>query len=592
MRYNKLLYYYQQELAFIRQISHKYALEHAKLADCLRENLANKDPHVERLIEAVSLSNARIRYKLAEEFPQTCNHLLQVLDPAFLETIPAMAIVQFHADIKSAIQPTWLPENTYLRNNKPAEYSCTFKTCYPIQLLPLVVQKAQLTSNKLNPLNLDHYKAQLELVLIAENEQVPLNKLALDSLRFFIHAKSPYCYALYDLLFQNLIAIGVALDDSLPVLIDKSHLRAVGFNKEQSMLPLHKGGFFGYQLLSDFFVLPEKFLFFDIVAIAKFLDKERILNSTRLKIYCYFNKANSLLEKNINAHCFMLNCAPVINLFKRYSEPVVLDHTKTAYLLSVSKEALLTAPEIHSVERVFAMDAAGQQTEYYPFYQQKNATKDHYYCLTPQVKYSPSLSIAHFLSFTDLVADKIIYAETYCSNGDLPARLAFASDQMKLAIVDCQWVKKVTVLTTMTACRRRPIAKNGLWRLIARLTFNHLSMVDEAADIEPLQNLLKLYAVDNAAKGSHMIEGLLALHSKPVYRRQTGVAQVDSLLLNGVEITLTVDETKFSETSLYLWGCVLARFFSLQATLNSFICLIIKNKQGEVFYSDKNAPYY
>ena len=49
----------------------------------------------------------------------------------------------------------------------------------------------------------------------------------------------------------------------------------------------------------------------------------------------------------------------------------------------------------------------------------------------------------------------------------------------------------------------------------------------------------------------------------------------------GVEVTVELDEQKYTGTGPFLFACVLERFLALYASLNSFTQLIARTRQGE-----------
>jgi len=79
---DELLPYYNRELAFVRRLGVEFAAEHPKVAGRLGLPAdPAQDPHVERLIEAFALLNARTRLKLEDDFPEITDALLDVLYP-------------------------------------------------------------------------------------------------------------------------------------------------------------------------------------------------------------------------------------------------------------------------------------------------------------------------------------------------------------------------------------------------------------------------------------------------------------------------------------------------------------------------------
>ena len=81
---DELLHYYEQELAYFRQVAPEFARRHPTIAGRLRMSEEEiDDPHVERLIQAVAFLNARTRRKIDDDFPEISQALLQVLYPHY-----------------------------------------------------------------------------------------------------------------------------------------------------------------------------------------------------------------------------------------------------------------------------------------------------------------------------------------------------------------------------------------------------------------------------------------------------------------------------------------------------------------------------
>ena len=92
---DELLAYYQEELAYFRQVAPEFARRHPGLARRLRMSEAEvDDPHVERLIQAVAFLNARTRRKIDDDFSEISKAILQTLYPQYLAPFPSATIRQ------------------------------------------------------------------------------------------------------------------------------------------------------------------------------------------------------------------------------------------------------------------------------------------------------------------------------------------------------------------------------------------------------------------------------------------------------------------------------------------------------------------
>jgi type VI secretion system protein ImpG len=80
-----------------------------------------------------------------------------------------------------------------------------------------------------------------------------------------------------------------------------------------------------------------------------------------------------------------------------------------------------------------------------------------------------------------------------------------------------------------------------------------------------------------------MIEGLTGVTSRRVVGRAGGAASGG--FCRGIEVTLQLDEEKFTGGGLYLFASILDRYLGLYATINSFTrTQVATNKRDGVLY--------
>ena len=90
-----LLFYYERELTFIRQMGAEFAEKYPKIASRLvLEDTQCEDPHVERLLEAFAFLAGRVHLKIDDQFPEITEALLSIIYPHFIRPIPSMTIVE------------------------------------------------------------------------------------------------------------------------------------------------------------------------------------------------------------------------------------------------------------------------------------------------------------------------------------------------------------------------------------------------------------------------------------------------------------------------------------------------------------------
>src|SRR5450755_257815 len=105
-----------------------------------------EDPHVERMIEAFALLAGRVHHKLDDEFPEITEALLDALYPHYLRPVPSQAIAQFQFESSQSVAAcVRVPQGTPLHSKSENGQSCSFRTCYPVDLLPLRVNTASVS---------------------------------------------------------------------------------------------------------------------------------------------------------------------------------------------------------------------------------------------------------------------------------------------------------------------------------------------------------------------------------------------------------------------------------------------------------------
>jgi type VI secretion system protein ImpG len=304
-----------------------------------------------------------------------------------------------------------------------------------------------------------------------------------------------------------------------------------------------------------------------------------------MEIFFYLDQINPVLEKNVNAQFFALGCTPVVNLFSQAAEPFALTHTQSEYHLVPDAQRSPQATEIYALQRVIATTDTGKVVEYQPFYSSQADEGARYYYANRKPAWQDEQRQAQgteiFLSFTDqhfkpaIAENWVISAETLCSNRDLPAQLPFGGNEphLRLLTLKIDALDKIKCLIPITAARRSASGQNARSRYVAHLSLNHLSLLDDKEGIATLLKLLKLYDFSQAEEHQNVLEGLLSLRSKAITLRNPQACR-GNVFWQGVEITVQVDESKFSGTSLYLFGSVLERFFALYASINLFTQLV------------------
>ncbi|MCP4696329.1 MAG: type VI secretion system baseplate subunit TssF [Gammaproteobacteria bacterium] len=581
-----LLRYYTQELTYLRKMGAVFADQYPKIG--ARLELGEEecpDPHVERLIEAFAFLTGRIQRNIDSEFPIFTTALLENLYPHYLLPVPSLAIVQFETDPEQG-QFTGghlIRKQTPLFTQTPQGEVCRFRTCYPVTLWPLHVSFAGIEPvEKYKFLDASPETAGvLRLRFTVQNTF--LKPLKLDRIRLHLHGAWLTIAPLYELLSLHILRIALLSpnSDRPTAVIPAEALAPAGFDEE--ILPYPSNAHPAYRLLQEYFVFPDKFLFFDLGLL------ERLAPAEKQKEFDVLFLLDTKPGKNlrIDTNTFRLGCTPAINLFPKVSEPIRLHHRQTEYRL-VPDARWERSTEIHTILKVTASsDIRDDSVELQPFYSFKHDPSDephrafYYGRRVPTVR--PELpGTDMMLSFLDLdftprvPANQTLFAHTLCTSRHLAAQVPAGA---LLQIEEAAPLTRISCLKPPTSQLNSPMEGATVWRSISHLSLNYLSITGDSAGLSALQEILRLYSLRGDKRVDRQIAGIRNMNMRQVVRRLGPDAWRG--FVRGYEITLEFDTDLYAGSSAFLLAGVLERFFALYTSANSFTQLVIKRQSQE-----------
>jgi type VI secretion system protein ImpG len=590
----RLLPFYNRELDALRSRAGQFAEAYPKVAGRLRLTPdAVDDPHVERLLEGVAFLSARVQQRLDDEQPEITDALLGVLYPHYLAPVPSAAIVQFGCKPDSRAAAV-VPAGTALLTDPIRGEPCRFRTCYDTTLWPVVVESVRLTGLPLTAPVIPAAKgarSSLRIVLRLADPEARFNELGISGLRFFLRGPAEQSLQLYALLCGHTVGVALANgpNDDRPTPLPPGTVQPVGFAPEQALYPWSARSFSGFRLMTEYFALPEKFLFVDLTG----LDARTLVQEgDRMEIFVYFDQDAPALERRLQADCLALGCTPVVNLFRRRCEPIRLDHQRTEYPV-VADNRFPGSFEIWSIEQVREMRDDGTSKPWRPFYRHPadrvpEADIAGVYLPVRRESAAPAtgteMLLAPFDRFlsVDQPAGTVLSVDALCTNRDLPNQLPFGAGQPRLHLAEgISAVTDIVCLTAPTPSWRPALREQRSWRLISHLSLGHLSMVEGDAGAEMLREVLRLYDVRDTGDTRIAIDGLVSV------RAQEGTARVPGSragsFCRGLDVTLEFDATAWASAGSFLLASVLERFLALRCAANTFVrtTAVVQGRPGE-----------
>jgi type VI secretion system protein ImpG len=553
--------YFQEELDKLKDLGVEFSKAHPAVAPMLSGR--SSDPDVDRLLEGVAFLTALLRQKLDDEFPEIIHELVQLIWPHYLRPLPSTSIVAFTP--KPILkQPMVIPPGTQVASAPVEGTSCLFQTCYPVEVHPLRLLEASFVETAGQP---------PAIRLLLELKGVNLADWQPQALRFYLAGDFPAAADLYLLLRRYLKRILISAAGSKSVLtLHPESLRPVGFEPDEGVIPYPTNSFPGYRTIQEYFILPEKFLFLDLVGWDQWQDRGK---GGRFEVQFELDQT-PFASPRIKTGDFVLFATPVINIFHYDADPIRLDHRRTEYRVRPSglKDAHY---QVYSVEKVIGfVQGTAEERVYVPFElfrpDPQGVPVYHVKIRNSPVRpgFDAYLSVAYPPESGPPVSETLSI-QLLCTNGLLPEEIR--TGDISLPTSSSPEQVDFKNLRPPTSNILPPLGTNLMWRLISHLSLNYASLLN----VENLQALLSLYLFKDPRKpeaflaNQKRVVGIQTIKSEGANRLVSGV------MMRGREIGLEARHDHFaSQGDLFLLGCILDHFLGSYASINTFTRLTLR----------------
>ena len=570
------LEHYRRELTYLHTESAHFAARHPKVARHLSLSDANSaDPHIRHLIESVAFLTAGIHRELDSVVPTTASAILENLCPSLAQPVPSMTIMQMTLDPAEGkvTAGSQVARGTLLSTTTTTGESCRFQTGSHATLWPLSVEAIALEDGR--TLRVD----------VRADTGIDLAELEVDTLRLHLSGDLLSTMPLHDLLLTGLKAVEISSTAGIQRL-PPGCLQEVGCSEDDAMLANPAHAHPAYALLQEYFGFSRKFQFFDLKGL-----RGKLGAGSTFSIRLVFTHGAGLLAL-LRPDNLRLNCVPAINLFPVTSEPIAYDQRHYEYLLVPSRKRDATT-EVHAILSVTLSDPRSDRADILPsVFADTDGMRAHAplsWTMRRAASLRPGITgtdvYLGFVDRRDVTApqpEPVIYASLLCTNRLLASQVTpgtrFYGDGVAKSTV-------IRALYHPSAQRPPALDSDALWALVALLRLNHRSLVDGSAGVATLREMLRLFASD-AARDVRQISGIKNLTATPGTARMTnsgpGVAGSWRGHCRGTDIAIEFDTAHFAGASALMLAGVLAHFFALYTTANSFVRLTVV-RDGETW---------
>ena len=558
--------YYQEELRRLRELAVEFARAHPALAPMLSG--ASQDPDVERLLEGTAFMTGMLREKLDDDFPEIIQGLMQLTFPHYLQSIPAATMIAFTPN-PNLMQSFTVPSGSAIDSVPVKGKPCRFQTCGNVEVHPLQITNVEIEEKLgLNPVLRIHFR----LFGLALDSWQP------DRLRLHFPGAIGNAADLYTLLDRHTKNIRfVPEKEGRSITVPPVCLQNVIYDGQMPLMPYPGQSLPIYRLLQEYFILPERFLYLDILGWDQWADRG---SGERFAVEFELDNPK-VLPRHLKVKDFALFVVPAINLFHHEAVPITLDHRRNEYRVTPSGKDR-GQYSVFSVEKVRGIvQGTVQKKQYAPFeyFQETSGEKGSYFLhrRMSTENQAPEMLISVGYPEESRVRTETLSIEMLCTDGNRPAALQ-AGDICKATSTSPERCTFHNIRYP-TKIAHPPLDRNLLWNMLSHMSINLLSIM-EAGN---LQTLLRLYVFaamqDQGVVQANLkrIGAIVSVSCKP------GNRVISGGVIRGFEIELKINSGNFaSYGDFFLFSGILDRFFAEYAAMNSYTRLtVIDDLSGE-----------
>lgn len=596
--------YYQEELDYLRGMAREFADSHpGVIADALLT--PGSDPDVERLLEGFAFLAGRVRQRIEDDFPEIVHTIIGLLWPQFLRPIPSACIVAFTPQPGRLREVRHVPAGAEIESVAgPHGTRCRFRTCWDLDLLPMTVSGARLeaAAGKAPAIHIS-FRLEKDIAFDA----VAARRADADAdagpdadadasadaktarLRLFLH-EGPTALALADVLSRNLAGVKVKAvgEGANPIVIDlgAEAVRFPGLDPGKGLLPDPPRAFSGFRVLQDYFVLPEKYQFVDVLR----LERARGTGIPNEFDLVFELRAWPENLQKVEAGNFRLGCVPVLNLFEHDARPWRIERERSEYVVIPDVDDPQQMETFAVLDVAGIVPGSGEEREFAPLYSlSRRPEPDEASSVYYRTRLRPSIdgkSTETWLGFIDvgeafaIPPVETIRVRLLCSNGRLPTELAPGDLRERCSGTPAD----VTFRDITRIMPPVPPALEGRmsWRLVSLIALNYLSL----ADTDNLRTLLRL----TDARSAHDKAAQRRLDLRLEAIDSVRVSDDDEWLVRGRPVRGRAIEIKIRDQrfggapEVQLFGSVLDVLFAMCSSVNSHTRLTIRGiDSGEEF---------
>lgn len=566
--------YYKRELSLLRETATLFADENPTIAGALRN--ASSDPDVERLLEGFAFLAANIHQELDDHYPRILHTLAQVISPQYLRPLPSATLIQFEPK-PSMHQTLRVKRGSHLdgvaKGVSSKGNSCRYRTCTDVDVRPLKINRVFFQEQE------GGGQAAHGATLIVRFDvlNTTLAKLEMNSLRLYLGGSLVEGTDLLCLLKHYLQSIEIrGPHGEVLRSFDSSSLSHAGFAPEEALLNDRPRQLPAFEILREYFLFPEKFLFLDLDLKTWTARSE----ATRFDIAFRCRKPGFELPR-VRTDSIVLHATPAVNLFRLEAEPLVLNQRESELRVTPAAQGgsdVAQSARVYSVDSVEGIVRGRTERRKFNPLSGSNLESNQVPRFVVQTRVQEALGrtetwITPVIPPNESVFEReVLKVELTCNNGEVVERLQ--RGDICLSTGETPELVTFRNLTVPTKNLRPALNGDLMWSLLSDLSMNYASL----ADLQSFKAMLQHYLPGRANEDARVSAATRRIESIEHLTIQPDQTLFRDAFIRGQRIRLKVRGDHYSgEGDKYLFGCVMDYLFASTCGFNTFTALDIED---------------
>ncbi|MDR2841866.1 MAG: type VI secretion system baseplate subunit TssF [Spirochaetaceae bacterium] len=589
----EFLDYYRDNLYYIRALAAEFAAEFPKIAGRLSlSEFDCQDPYIERLLEGTAFLAAKTEKKMDDGYFVFLESILNSISPSEVYPVPSGGVLEVSPAQESDIplDGVSLEEGTQFTALIPSiNTPCKFLSIANTPLSYFKVSGAEYLVRNLSCFGIKEKSAEsaLHITLKAQKAGALCADSFAQGIRFFFNAPEADVSLLFRLLMHNTVSVHIKDDNG-----DFSKLSDAEFD-----LPVSLGGKIfeqtnrsstrGLRLLKNYLSYPDFFKFFTL----KGTDNSGG-SVESIEIVVFFSRKELQLQNSVTASSIKTNCVPVLNVFSKRSDRIVLDKQKYEIHI-IPERTSMRDYEVLNIKKIDFYDERNQNIfSAVNFYEDAASGKEirNFFSVKRRTtlvdetaqKRSSYRGTEVFVSFAPN-SEKLqnayqFMADLVVTNRDLPLLLrpdtVLSSDSA--LIEEASFVTPPTRPALPLIMRGNNTDYSRLSHIILNLSAVFWQTGKKPQDM--FKELLRAYQIRSAEETEKMVLGLVTLEAESA--AFTFIKNGMVFFEWGWRVRFSLDEIAFTGMGYYMFARIIAEMLKSFAAVNTPLEIEFSTEQG------------